>query len=198
MQSHSLTLTASHVIRLYLWDKLRKYMGDTWKPIQPNGSQGIPIIPAQDQPETQTTNSPYMVYVYDTHPASDVFVMQHESLSLRVFSQSPATLAATTKLCYRLFSRWDITAREINDWLVAPDGLAQYAVGNEQYDQWLDEARAIKFLTVQFMRGQGTQPADDEGGRVDAIITIDMDFVETGGWELDPHLGMFTDNSGMP
>lgn len=176
--NHSLTMAASHIVRIYLWDKLTEHMPDTWSLSAGQNFSDMPIIPAQEQPEEQTSEKPYIVYIYDYMATSDLWQYQRESMSLRIFSQSPATIAATTKLCVRLFNKHDETAMDINEWLHSDDGLAKFAFGDSRYDQWIDEAKNFSFRTVTLSGTQGVQPAVGEGGRLDAIITIEIRYIE--------------------
>src|SRR5699024_3208010 len=108
-------MSASHVVRLYLWDMLRANMPDTWAEV-PSLSD-MPIIPTQEQPEEQTSGKPYIVYTYDYRATSDLWQIQEETMYLRILSQSAATIAATTKLMVRVFNRMDESAWDINDWI---------------------------------------------------------------------------------
>lgn len=188
--NHSLTMTASHIVRYYLWANLQAYMADTWKPLERTGVAAIPILPAQEQPEAQTSGNPYMIYIYDTNGTSDFFHLQSETLSIRMFSQSPVTIAATGKLCTKLFNRYDDSAYDINMWIVRglerSDGtpylphesFASFAAAYNIRPMWLDEVQnyRIKYTTVSGI--QGAQPAESEFGRVDSIVSIDIHFVE--------------------
>jgi hypothetical protein len=165
-------------------------MEDIWQPLPRTGVAGIPIIPAQEQPEVQSSENPYMVYIYDTNATSELYQMQSETLSLRMFSQSPSTIAATGKLCTKLFNRYDDSAFDINMWIVrgltGPGGTdylphesfeafsAAYGINS----MWLDEVRnyRIKYTTISGI--QGAQPAESEGGRVDSIVSIEINFIE--------------------
>lgn len=186
MVNHSLTVAASHVVRLYLWDMMREHMGDIWKPIGTN--KIVPIVAAQEQPELQSSENPYIVYAYDYGITDDLWQLQNETMALTVFTQSPGRLAATTKLCMRLFNRRDESARDINAWMRRnPDSerpsLEKYRTGKPQYDDWLDEFRNFKFLTMRSY-ATGVQPAPGEGRRVDGTIMVEMTYVERNSDDL--------------
>lgn len=179
MVDHSLTVAASHVARLYLWDMMRKYMGDIWYPIKGRGdAETIPIVAAQEQPELQASENPYIVYAYDILATTDLWQIQQESMALTIFTQSPARLSATSKLCVRLFNRRDESARDINRWLRNAEGLLKYETGDSQYDKWIDEFQNFRFLTTSVPNVQSVQPARGEAGRVDGTVTIDLKYVE--------------------
>lgn len=173
-----LTMAASHVIRLYLWDKLQQRLPAHWKKVTAAGMLKIPIVPAQEQPELQDSGAAYIVYVYDYGPTGDLWQLENERLTLRVFSENAAVLSETTKLCRRLFNKWDESAMEVNRWLYAPDGLEKYKTGTTEYDQWMDEARNFLFKSIKVSGTQGVQPAPDEGGRTDTLIFLDLTYVE--------------------
>lgn len=186
MTSYSLTAAASHVVNLYFWDMLAEHMPDTWKKIQVPNEDGttrrvIPIIPTQEQPEAQVSERPYIVYMYDIVSTSDLWQLQGETLVWRIFSQSPATIAATTKLATRLFNRFEETAYDINAWLHSETGFGKYydeSLDQYGYNDWMDDYRNFQFKTVSIAGVSGTQPSDSEGNRVDALVTIDLKFIE--------------------
>ena len=180
---HSLTVSATHIIRLYLWDMMQRFMSDTWVKIDTGQGLKIPIIPVQEQPEAQTSDRPYIVYTYDMLSTGDLFQHQIEQAMFSIYSQSSAVVSATTKLMVRLFNKYDITAREINQWLHTEAGvygksLEQQKTGNPDYDTWIDELRNFKFTTVNVAGVAGQQPSPGEAGRLDSLITIELNFVE--------------------
>lgn len=178
-----LAISASHVVRLYLWDMLSTRLGHIWdvddhhdvKPLD------IPIIPAQDQPDTQTSERPYIVYDYSYTTSGDPYQIENESLTLRVFSQSTSTLAMTTKLCIRLFGQFDKSAADINRWIndtTPGKGLQKYMAEDGRYNTWIEEVRNFKFLSVSVPGTQGAEPAAQEAGRLDTLIFLDIKYVE--------------------
>lgn len=171
---HSLSVSASHIVRLYLWDMMQDYMPDTWGMIDTGTGRKIPILPVQEQPEQQTSNRPYIVYTYDVLPTSDVWQYQTESMYLVIFSQSSAVISSTTKLMTRLFNKYDVTAREINKWVQGPE-IEKYFEGAKE---WLDEYRNYRFKTVRVAGVAGQQPTPQEAGRVDSAITLELTYVE--------------------
>lgn len=179
MNNHSLTMAASHVVRLYLWDMLTEHMRYQWKPGGEHGD--IPIIPTQEQPEEQASGKPYIVYTYDYNMTTGLWQLQNETIYLRVISQSAATIAATTKLIMRVFNRMDESAVDINEWIRSPEGLGKYEIpgaDNAEYNVWMDEARNFQFKFTRISGVTGMQPAASEGGRSDSIISIELHYVE--------------------
>lgn len=176
MVNHSLTVSGSHIVRLYLWDKLQESMGEVWRPIGNNNA--IPIIPAQEQPEFQTSEQPYMVYAYSHDMTTDLWQLQEESMAITMYSQSPARVAATGKLIKRIFNKWDESAQDVNAWIRSSDGLGKYKTGQSEYDQWIDEVENFNFKFIRLLGITGPQPAEGEGSRVDSTVSINMSYIE--------------------
>jgi len=174
--SDYLSMTGSAIVRLYLWDMLRRYMPETWKP--GSGMLTIPIIPAQDQPETQTGLGPYIVYDGSFSPTDDLYQIETERMTLRIFSEDTDVLTSTVKLCRRLFDRKDDSAFELNRWLDREDGLGQYAMKDQRYNTWMEEARNVKFLTTSVVGTEGAAPAETQEGRLDTLVFLDLTYVE--------------------
>lgn len=174
-------MSASHVVRLYLWELLTHNMPDTWSLGEGQGLSDMPIIPTQEQPEEQTSGRPYIVYTYDYMTTTDLWQLQSETVYFRIISQSAATVAATTKLMMRAFNRMDESAQDINRWIHSPTGLGKYKIPgdeNAQYNTWMDEARNFQFKFTRVSGVTGAQPAASEAGRMDSIVSIEMRYVE--------------------
>lgn len=181
MNEHSLIVSATYIVRLFLWDLLTEHMPSTWAEV--DELSDMPIIPTQEQPEEQTSGKPYIVYTYDYMSTSNLWQFQNETAYFRVISQSAATIAATTKLMIRVFNRLDDSARDINAWIhsqgaFAGGGLSKYATGNSEYDVWIEEVKNFQFKYTRLAGVTGTQPAASEAGRVDSIISIELHYVE--------------------
>ena len=169
MTNIDLKLSASGIVRLYLWDMLQTQLPDIWKPM---AGGGIPIIPAQDQPETQVSENPYIVYVTDTMPTTDLFSLQTETMHLRIFSQSAGTLNRTVRLLSRLMNKWDVTARDLNRWTQHPDGRRKFPA------EWLDEVDNFQFKNIRLVSGVGIEPSGGEGKRMDTSVSLSITFIE--------------------
>lgn len=172
--------TGSHVVRLYLWEQLKRYMPDKWKHIErelPDGTKinTIPIIPAQEQPEVQDSGRPYIVYIYDVHSTGDLYQLERESISLVVYSQDAGLISSTTKLITKLLNKYDDSARDINHWIKSPMGIQQ-AYGDHD---WVREMRRYSFKEIHVSGSVGAQPAPGEGGRMDSIITVELVYTES-------------------
>lgn len=162
---------------------MQEFMGDTWKKVDTEHGLKIPILPVQEQPEVQTSDKPYLIYTYDVLSTGDLYQHQIENAIFSIYSQSSAVVSATTKLMTRLFNKYDDTARDINRWLHTTQGahnrsLQAYVTGNPDDDMWIDELRNFRFTTVNVAGVAGQQPAPGEGGRVDSLITIELNYTE--------------------
>ena len=172
--SYDYQITAAHIVRLYFWDHIQKQLGGLWAEF--NGQP--PIIPAQEQPELQASERPYMVYVYDTFATTDVWQIQTENVMFIIYTQSPRTITATTKLASRLFNKFDVTAQEINAWIQSPDGIIKYVPDGKDKQEILEQYRDFRFKTVRVAGITGAEPSREEGGRMNAAITIEAVFTE--------------------
>lgn len=191
MTNYDLKLSASLIVRLYLWDQLQVQLPDIWKPLE---GGGIPIIPAQDQPETQVSSNPYIVYVADVLPTTDLFSYQRESMHLRIFSADPGVLNSTVRLISRLMNKWDITARDLNRWVRHDDGFGKYVAADyDDYNPWVEEAVNFQFKTIRVVSGVGIEPSGGEGKRMDTSMSLEIGFIEKQmGLPVTPDTGKFT------
>ena len=176
--SFDLQITAAHIVRLYFWHHIQKEIPELWAPIKTSIGSQPPIITAQEQPELQASERPYMVYVYDTFATTDVWQIQTENVMFVIYTQSPRTITATTKLASRIFNKFDVTAQEINAWMQSPDGLIKYVPNVEKKQEILAQYKDFRFKTVRVAGITGAEPSREEGGRMNAAITIETVFTE--------------------
>lgn len=168
-----LIISASHVINLFFWVKMQEHLGDFW--VQ-DGDGSVPIIPAQEQPEETSGDSPYIVYIYNTMIPSSFYVYEEEQLYWTIYSQRSTVISSTIKLARTLFKSYDKAAQEVNDWIL--DDLDDYRVGDPDFDSWIDDFKNYQFKSIKFLGGMSAQPATSEGGRNEGTITISMEYVE--------------------
>lgn len=160
------SVDATHVINLYLWDRLSEKLPRYWDEIH---NFGIPIIPVQQQPEVTESKQDYIVYSYSDQSTKDLHLYQTQDITWILFSSSSASISASIALCRDIFGQWDESAAAVNDWLRNTNDLP------EGYEQFY---RRFHFKSIQLLGSTSGQPARDEGGTVDGMIDISCSFVE--------------------
>lgn len=156
---------ATHVINLYLWDRLNENLEKYWQEIP---GFGIPIIPVQQQPEVTESKQDYIVYSYADQSSKDLHLYQTQDITWILFSSSSASISATIALCRDIFGQWDESAAGVNDWL-------RNATLPQGYEHLY---RRYNFKSIQLLGSTSGQPARDEGGTMDGLIDISCSFVE--------------------
>lgn len=155
---------AAHVINMYMWDKLREHLPDYWKPIRGMSA----IIPAQQQPEMTESGQNYMTYIYMDQSSRDLYVLQYQNVDWIIYSPDPSVISATIALARDLFGKYDDSAREINEWMQT----AKFpAVAEDFFKRYI-------FKQVTVSGTTSSQPATDEGGTMDGLISVTYSFVE--------------------
>ena len=149
----------------YLWAKLQQELPDYWKTI-PN--LGVPIIPAQQQPEATESGLNYITYTYSDHASRDLYVYQSQDIDWILFSRTTAPITSTIALCRDLFGRWDDSAVEVNEWMRTHTFPAGAKAFYERYN----------FKSITVTGTTSAQPATDEGGTRDGLVSVNYQFVE--------------------
>lgn len=169
-------LSASHIINVYLWEKLRQFYPSYWGDLTSS-----PIIPAQEQPEVKDGSTPYIVYVQSHGPTGSLFGYKNETLSYRVYSSSAARISGIIRLAYELLDRKDLSADAVNRWLWNQEtGTQRFSpddpMGN--MGKFGDDMKNFEFKTIAVIGATGAQPATEEGGRYDGDIEIEITYVQ--------------------
>lgn len=149
----------------YLWAKLQQELPEYWKPLP---GLNTPIIPAQQQPEATESGGNYITYTYSDHPSRDLYVYQSQDVEWILFSSSTKPITSTIALCRDLFGRWDDSAAEVNEWMrqhTFPAGAEEF------YERYM-------FKSITITGTTSAQPATDEGGTRDGLISVNYQFVE--------------------
>lgn len=156
---------AAHVINAYFWDKLRVELEDDWELIP---HLGVPIIPAQQQPEATESGKNYMTYIYSDHATRDLYIYESQDVSWVIFSPSSRTIRRTIALARDLFGKWDESAQEVNEWMRDFDFPS---AAEEFYKRYV-------FKSITITGTTSSQPATDEGGTKDGLISVNYQFVQ--------------------
>lgn len=147
-------------VRDFLWDNLvndnildvNDYIADGFKkPI-------IPIIPAQQAPETNNLigNETYIVYDFDVSSYGDQWWVCGETVLFSIISNEYGKIIEITNYMIDLFRRLDNVAKEINASL-APDSK-------------------FKFYYVSIQSATSPSPYTEEGGRQIGQVEIKYEY----------------------
>lgn len=153
----ALSTQAANVLNLYLWAVLQK---NTDMDVTDYGGK-IPIIPGGQDPDMLQYNKPFVVYGFSEDPGSYNGATRSGTLVYAIYSTSTAEINKIMNIIISALSE-DDTARRINKWSSAYSGGA--LVG-------------IRFTDARIAFGEGASPADQEGGREVATLTMRYSFV---------------------
>lgn len=149
------------MLNLYIWELLKKNAGmkliDYATNTNPAGK--IPIVPADD-PDMQSTGKPYMVYGWSEDPAGPNGAVRGGTLVYAIYSNSVSDINKIMNIIVTALAE-DDTARRINKWSSTYTGGA--LIG-------------ITFTDARIAFGEGASPADQEGGREVATLTMKYEF----------------------
>lgn len=151
----ALSTTGANVLNLYIWELLKKNAGMTTA----DYGGKIPIVPADD-PDMQATNKPYMVYGWSEDPAGPNGAVRGGTLVYAIYSSGISDINKIMNIIITALAE-DDTARRINKWSSAYAGGA--LIG-------------IAFTDARIAFGEGASPADQEGGREVATLTMKYEF----------------------
>jgi len=146
---------AANVLNLYLWEVLKK--NTTMTTADYNGK--IPIVPADD-PDMQSTGKAYIVYGFSEDPAGPNGAIRGGTLVYAIYSSSVSEINKIMNIIITAMAE-DDTARRINKWSSTYTGGA--LIG-------------ISFTDARIAFGEGASPADQEGGREVATLTMKYEF----------------------
>lgn len=147
---------AANVLNLYLWEVLKK---NTSMTVADYGGK-IPIIPGGQDPDFNQYNKPYMVYGFSEDPAGPNGAIRGGTLVYAIYSSSISEINRIMNIITTALAE-DDTARRINKWSSLYPGAA--LVG-------------VTFTDAYIAFGEGASPADQEGGREVATLTMRYNF----------------------
>lgn len=148
------TTQAANVLNLYLWEVLKK---NTSMVTADYGGK-IPIIPGGQDPDMNQYNKPYIVYGFSEDPAGPNGAVRGGTLVYAIYSSSISDINRIMNIVYTALAE-DDTARRINKW----SSLNPALVG-------------LTFTNAYIAFGEGASPADQEGGREVATLTMRYNF----------------------
>lgn len=157
------SLNAVHAANHYLWSKLQSELG--WS--SSNYSGLTPITVAQQQPEFTGFDKPFIVYSYSVDPIGTSTWEKSETCAYSIFSADEEDIRKTINLMVSLFKDYDESADRLNSWI-----NSNLTTKYKKFD----------FKYVRLMAGSGSQPAEQEGGRMDGLVVINYTYTT---WNTD-------------
>lgn len=169
-------LAGAHVLNKFLWSRIKTLQnGSTnifhaYKDVDPtNGTLGfIPIVPAQQQPETidMAGAEPFLVYNYTTGTYGQEWWRCQEQMAYMIYDDNEDNLRIIQNYMIDLFKRLDWSADQANDYL--------WSLSGNPYVNW--EFKYIRVTTA-------TSPDNyvQVGGRQGAMVVIQYEYTH----ELD-------------
>jgi hypothetical protein len=150
----ALTTQAANVLNLYLWEVLKK---NTNMKAENYGGR-IPIIPGGQDPDFNQYNKPYMVYAFTEDPSGPNGAVRGGTLVYAIYSSSVGDLNQIMNVITTALAENDAAAN-INKWSSKNAALV-----------------GITFTDAYIAFGEGPSPADQEGGREVATLTMRYSF----------------------
>lgn len=151
-------LNATHVLNKFIWAKLQEK--NLLDPLDYGGV--VPIVPTQQAPELNdlADAKPFIIYTYllssyDIDTWSNI-----EQVTYRIYSDDERKLRQITNYLTDLLKRFDWTAQEVNSWL------------DNQFASTDGDEYKFDFKFVQVVGMTSPEPAEQEGGRQNASVTI--------------------------
>lgn len=139
-----------HIINRYVYDVLRENMGI----IRANYGGKTPIIPAQQVPEFNVFNRPYLVYGFSEDATRDLYAMRSGTVAYAIYSADDRDIIKIINILTTTFGRLDDSAADLNNY---KSGIPPFA--------------DIKFTSVGVGLVEGPGPAETEGGRQSGVFT---------------------------
>jgi hypothetical protein len=164
-------LNGVHGANHYLWANLKDKLG--WSESDYNGL--VPITPVQQQPEFIGFNKPFLVYAYSIDPIGVSSWEKSETASYSIFSSDEEDIRECINLMVKLFKDYDKSADDLNRYV--SENLSE---GYQKFD----------YKYIRIAGGSGSQPAEQEGGRMDGLVTVNYvytmwDHSDSAGYGLE-------------
>ena len=150
------SLTATSVVRKYLWQRLSTEIG--WQTI----GNLVPIFPAQQEPEFDSAGRPYIIYAYSISDGGDG--MHQEQANFTVYGNESQVRTAVNFM-RSLFEHYDWSADDVNAWLNIVNTDDRY--------------KMYEFKSISCIDAFGPEPAESEGGPLTGGVIARMDYVRT-------------------
>jgi len=156
-------LNAVHAANHYLWSKLKAELG--WSEADYNGL--IPITVAQQQPEFTGFDKPFLVYSYTVDGIGTSSWEKSETCAYSIFSADEQDIRQVINLMVSLYKDYDESAGRVNAWVAS------------NLD---DRYSKFDFKYTRVSSGSGSQPAEQEGGRMDGLVIVNYTYTT---WNTD-------------
>ncbi len=169
-------LFAVHGLNQYLWSELSRLycMKPDWyiSAIGNKAFSWIPIMPTQQVGEfTQSTDvdkykAPFIVYNWRTETIPQNWFIQSDQIVYVIYSQNPQHIRDVTKTIVDLCKKWDESAAALNKYLAMLPNYFKF----QQYH----------YKNISVVSAPGPDPSDEEGGRMESVITIRVTYTDQG------------------
>jgi hypothetical protein len=163
-------LSGVHGLRRYIWQLLQDELGwsiDNYNvSVEGKTVQMVPIITPEQQPEMTSINAPFLVYSYAKKQGSNNYFLEQEVASFTVYSPNEKDIRQVINMLDAKFDKRDEAARELNGFIGSAD---------------LDPAyKDFDYKTLWVSGIQGPQPQNEEGGRRDGVVNINITYTHYG------------------
>lgn len=149
---------APYLIRLYVWELLKRNLGMTDDDYDANGDgQGlVPIVPLGEEPEVKEFGKPYLVYGYSEN-MEDVTCVKG-NMAFIVYSDDFYKISEIVNLIAKTFEK-EHAAKDVNE-----------------YTSTIPQFVGIRFGNIQMTTVEGGSPEDEEGGNMSGVVTIAYEY----------------------
>jgi hypothetical protein len=128
-----------------------------------NGVTYVPIVTPQQEKIFNAMDKPYIVYSFSRGATSTAWFVENEIGAFAIYSSNEEDIRKVINLCQTKFNRRDDSAQDLNDYV-------QTTLG--------DNYKQFEYKTIWVSTVQGPEPATEEGGRRDGLITINMNYTQ--------------------
>lgn len=158
-----LRIHPGNLVRLFAWEVLEA--NGLMKPL---GGR-LPIVPLSEEPELKDYSDPYIVYGYAVDASRDLYAHQSGVVSFVVYSNTVSEVNSITNLLNEVFKRGDETARAVNNFTTEKGYIG------------------IRFTTFYVGAIDNPEPRTQEGGRINAAVSISFSYIPTYEINLTPY-----------
>lgn len=150
----------AHILAHYVWELLQNNL-------DMQTIDGLPpIAPIQDEMRLEGKGLPYLIYGYAENWSGGLREIRNGVFSLRITgSRSFAELGDITTVISRAFEEGDLSAANVNLF------SSSFTVDGDK------PFVGIRFTSLDTSYIEGGIPADDEGGPIEAVVSIDYRYI---------------------
>lgn len=146
---------APYLLRFYAWQLLKANTDMD----ESDYAGKNPIIPANEEPDFQQFNHPYIVYGYAESPTTQLYARQTGNMAFMVYSTDDREINTIIQVIAQAFQRGDESATDVNE-----------------FTSTIPEFLGIRFGTISVAFVSSIEPPTEEGGRLGGMVNIRYEY----------------------